>query len=155
MAIESTPHPESQQNTEAVQSDLEPNQMSQDAGRGGDPELYANSDGAQMGMNRSERVTSVQGPKHKVEAGTSAETGAMPSQIGDAETQGVTNHSQHAEHAGQERVMKEREGAGLDAESEDEERSRTRDSVQAGGELPSKKAGSVETVEISAGRAIR
>ncbi len=155
MAIQSTPHTESQQNKSESGTELEPNQIAERIERDGEGGLYAKMDGAQTGMNRSEHVTDVHGSKHKVEPATSGDTGATSSGVGDAETQGITNHSQKAEHDGQVKVMAERERA---AASSGEERDRGQpvsDSVREGGSLPGKKAELLETVEISSSRAIR
>ncbi len=155
MAIQSTPHTESQQNKSESQTEMSPNQIAERIERDGDAGLYAHTDGAQTGMNRAERVTDGSGPKHKVEPGASAETGATSAQVGDAATQGVTNHSQQAEHAGQVKVMKEREDASARQEPEERTGDPVRDAVKEGGDLPKGKAESVETVEISAMRAVR
>ncbi len=155
MAIQSTPHTESQQNKSESQTELEPNQIAERLERDGQAGIYANTDGAQTGMNRSEHVTDVHGSKHKVEPAASGDTGATSSGVGDAGTQGITNHSQHDEHDGQVKVMKERETATASSGEERGSGQPVRDSVREDGDLPGKKAEAVETVEISGGRAIR
>lgn len=155
MAIQSTPHTESQQNKSESQTEMSPHQIAERIEREGDAGLYAHMDGAQTGMNRAERVTDGSGPKHNVEPGASAETGATSAQVPDAEAQGVTNHSQKAEHAGQVKVMKEREEASAHQGSQERTGTPVRDAVKEGGNLPKSKAESVDTVEISGMRAVR
>ena len=155
MAIQSTPHTESQQNKGEAQTELEPNQIAERIERDGDAGLYAHTDGAQTGSNRAERITDGNGPKHNVLGEASADTGATSAGVGDGETQGITNHSQHAEHDGQVKVMKGRENATDSSGEEQRSGQPVRDAVRDGGELSGKKGAATETVEISTGRAIR
>ena len=53
MAIQTTPHTQTQQDTPATQADLEPNQAAQESGQDQDAELYQNMDGAQTGGTRA------------------------------------------------------------------------------------------------------
>lgn len=53
MAVQKTPHTNTEQNVNSAAMDLEPNQSPQDVGRGEDAKLYENTDGAQMGTNRA------------------------------------------------------------------------------------------------------
>ncbi len=155
MAIQSTPHTESQQNRGEAETELEPNQIAERIERDGDAGLYADTDGAQTAMNRSEHITDGNGPKHKVEPATSAYTGATSTEVGSGEAQGITNHSQTAEHDGQVKVMKGREDATASSGEEASSGEPARDAVKEGGDLPGKRAEKVETVEISGSRAIR
>lgn len=155
MAIQSTPHTESQQNRGEAETELEPNQIAERLERDGNDGLYANMDGAQTGMSRSAHITDVTGPKHNVLDEASAATGATAAGVGDGETQGITNRSQHAEHDGQVKVMKGREDAAASSGEEQRSGQPEHDSVREGGELPGKKAAKAETVEVSATRAIR
>ncbi len=155
MAIQSTPHTESQQNRGEAETELEPNQIAERLERDGEAGLYANTDGAQTGLNRSAHITDGNGPKHNVEPSTSADTGATSDGVGDAEIQGITNHSQHAEHDGQVKVMKEREDAVARSGEEAASGQPVRDAVREGGDLLGGKAVKRETVEISTERAIR
>lgn len=155
MAIQSTPHTESQQNKNEAQTELEPNEIAERLEQDGEAGLYANVDGAQTGMNRAERVTGVNGPKLHAEPAASAYTGATSSGVGDGEAPGITNRSQHAEHDGQVKVMKEREEAASSSGEEAASGQPERDAVREGGAIASAKAAKQETVEISDGRAIR
>lgn len=53
MAVQKTPHTNTQQNVSSAAMDLEPNQSPQDVGRGEDAKLYEIADGAQTGENRA------------------------------------------------------------------------------------------------------
>lgn len=111
MAIQSTPHTESQQNSNPAQSDLEPNLETADAGRGADAETYENRDGAQTGANRSFHANVSQGPKHIAEPATAAEYGTMSTRTPKSDSQGITNHSASEESARQEKVVRDRPDA--------------------------------------------
>jgi hypothetical protein len=52
-----SPHTNSQQNTNFAQTDVNPDDMPQTVGTGADAEMYANHDGAQMGGTRSPKHT--------------------------------------------------------------------------------------------------
>jgi hypothetical protein len=53
MAVQKTPHTNSEQNSNSAAMDLEPNQSPQDVGRGDDAKTYENADGAQTGGTRA------------------------------------------------------------------------------------------------------
>jgi hypothetical protein len=53
MAVQKTPHTNSEQNVNSAAMDLEPNQSPQDVGRGDDAKMYENADGAQTGGTRA------------------------------------------------------------------------------------------------------
>ena len=53
MAVQKTPHTNSEQNVNSAAMDLEPNLNPQDVGRGEDAALYKNADGAQTGGTRA------------------------------------------------------------------------------------------------------
>ena len=108
MAIQSTPHPESQQNKSAVEDELDPNQSVQDAGTGADAALYENMDGAQTGGTRAFNANQIQGPKHNTEQFDAAQTGSTKTRTPQSENQGITNHSASEESARQEKVVSER-----------------------------------------------
>ena len=100
MAIQSTPHTESQQNTNPAESDLEP-----------DAETFENRDGAQTGSNRAFNKNESQGPKHNMEPATAAEYGTMSTRTPKSDSQGITNHSATEESTRQEKVVSERPDA--------------------------------------------
>lgn len=53
MAIQTTPHTQTEQNVSAAAMDLEPGMNMQDLGRGKDAALYENNEGAQTGGTRA------------------------------------------------------------------------------------------------------
>lgn len=53
MAVQKTPHTNTEQNVNSAAMDLEPNQSPVDVGRGEDSKLYENNAGAQTGGNRA------------------------------------------------------------------------------------------------------
>ena len=53
MAVQTTPHTQTQQNVNHAATDYEPGLDPRDAGRGADAELYRNNDGAQTGGTRA------------------------------------------------------------------------------------------------------
>ncbi len=108
MAIQSTPHTESQQNKSAVADELDPNQDVQDAGVGEDAGTYENMDGAQTGGTRAFNANQSQGPKHNTEQFSAAQTGTTSTRTPQSENQGITNHSASEESARQEKVVKDR-----------------------------------------------
>ncbi len=111
MAIQSTPHTESQQNADAAQSDLEVNQAAQDAGTGGDAGLYENMDGAQTGGTRAFNANASGGSKHNTEQFSAAQYGSVNTRTPQSDNQGITNHSATEESARQEKVVSQRPDA--------------------------------------------
>ena len=111
MAIQSTPHTESQQNTNPAESDLEPNLATADVGRGADAESFEIRDGAQTGGNRAFHRNEEQGPKHNAEPATAAEYGTVSTRTPESDSQGITNHSASEESARQKKVVSERPDA--------------------------------------------
>ncbi len=99
------------QNANAVQSDLEANQDAQDAGSGGDAELYKNVDGAQTGGTRAFNANVGQGPKHNTEQFSAAQYGSVSTRTPQSDNQGITNHSASEESARQEKVVSQRPDA--------------------------------------------
>ena len=111
MAIQSTPHTNSQQNVNPAQSDLEPDQIAQDAGRGEDARLYENADGAQTGDYRAFHRNESQGPKHNTEPEEVAHVGSVTTRTPRSDNQGITNHSATEESERQEKVVRDRPDA--------------------------------------------
>jgi hypothetical protein len=112
MAIQTTPHTESQANRDVAESDLEPGQTAQTLGTGQDAELYANNDGAEMGTDRNPRVT---GGKTNPDRGghgalppSTTLEGHLESRTPSGEGQGITTRGHAEENAGQEKVVAER-----------------------------------------------
>jgi hypothetical protein len=115
MAIQSTPHTQTQQNANAGQSDLEPNQLAQDSGQNDDAALYANREGAQTGgtraFNANESSESAGGKLPNTQQFTAAMTGQVDSRTPRSDQQGITNRSANEESSRQEKVVRDRPDA--------------------------------------------
>jgi hypothetical protein len=115
MAMQRTPHTESEQNVRVSQTDLEPEDIEQDSGRE-DEGLYTKYDGAQTGEERGPQFWPGKDGHPNIEAATSAHEGdlrdrATGSQIATEPTvPGITSRPEE-ERARQEKVVKERPDA--------------------------------------------
>lgn len=106
MAVQTTPHTQSQQNTNSAAADLEPNMNPQDMGRGEDAKIYENNDGAQTGGTRAFNANAVRDNQPKsIDEGTGMTPSLRNNQIADGDLQGVTNSPGSREHDRQEKVM--------------------------------------------------
>ena len=104
MAVPSTPHTETEQDVNSAQTDLEPNMNPQDSYRA-DPELYANSDGAQTAGNRSFHSTAGRDNQPKsIDEGTGMTPPKGPT-LPQGDAQGVTNSPGGRERETQEKVL--------------------------------------------------
>ena len=111
MATQTTPHTQTQQNTDATQADLELNQLAADSGQDEDADLYENMDGAQTGGTRAFNANATNGPKHNTEPRTAAVDGGNDTRLPESNHQGITNHSASEESARQRKVVSERPDA--------------------------------------------
>lgn len=111
MAMQTTPHTQTQQNMSAAQDDLEPNQLVQDVGQGDDANLYESAKGTQEGGNRSFHTNDTNSNLPKVEPESAAMTGHNNARSSHEEHQGITDHSADEESVGQEKVVNERPDA--------------------------------------------
>ncbi len=111
MAHQTTPHTESQQNRNPDQTDLEPDQLAQDAGRGPDAELYRNADGAQTGSNRAPENFPRAAEHLKTEPASAAYEGTLSTRTPQSDAPGITSHSASEESARQQKVVKDRDDA--------------------------------------------
>jgi len=112
MAIQTTPHTQTQQNVSAAQDDLEnPEQLPQDSGRGEDARLYENMAGAQTGGTRAFNVTDQPANTPNVTQETAALSGRQDTRLPHSENQGITNHSANEEAARNQKVVDERADA--------------------------------------------
>lgn len=75
MAVQTTPHTNTQQNVDSAAMDLEPGVSRQDVGRGEDARLYENSDGAQTGGTRAFNANNGRDHSPKSEGDTGVESG--------------------------------------------------------------------------------
>ena len=103
MAIQTTPHTNTQQDANTAQDDLDPNMNPQDTYRS-DPDLFANSDGAQTAGTRSFHANSGRDHQPKsIDEGTANTPPNGPTLPQDG-GQGVTNSPASKERATQEKV---------------------------------------------------
>jgi len=107
-----SPHTNSQQNTDFAQTDVNPDDMAPTVGTGPDADMYANNDGAQTGGTRSPKHTPQTANRPNVEGEVVAHEGSVTSRVShDASRQGISNRSAASEAAGQEKVVSQREDA--------------------------------------------
>ena len=104
MAVQKTPHINTEQDVNSAQDDLEPNMNPQDTYRS-DPQLFENSDGAQTGGTRAFNANSQRDNQPKsIDEGT-ANTPPNGPTLPQGDTQGVTNSPGSKERATQEKVL--------------------------------------------------
>lgn len=107
-----SPHPNSQQNTNFAQTELNPDDVPQTVGTGPEAEMYANNDGAHTGGTRSPKHTPGATNSPNVEGEAVAHEGSVTSRVShDASRQGISNRSAESEAAGQEKVVSRRQDA--------------------------------------------
>ncbi len=105
MAVQTTPHTETEQDVNSAEMDLEPNMAPQDMGRGADAKIYENADGAQTGGNRSFYSTDGRDNQPKsIDEGTGL-TESRHAQIPTGDSQGITNSRGSKERETQEKVL--------------------------------------------------
>ena len=110
MAIQKSPHTQSQQNTNFAQTDVNPDEMPQTVGTGDDAATYENRDGAQMGGTRSPRHSPNSSAPHKTQPAAAAYEGTLTSRVfDDPAKQGISNNSSAKEAEGQRKVVGQRE----------------------------------------------
>lgn len=104
MAIQTTPHTQTQQDVNTAQPDLEPNMNPQDSYRA-DPKLYENSDGAQTGGTRAFNTNAGRDNQPKsIDEGTGLTSPKGPT-LPQGDAHGVTNAPASEERARQEKVI--------------------------------------------------
>lgn len=108
MAIQTTPHTETQQNPDATQSDLDTNHMAQDTDQAGEESLYENADGAQTGGTRAFHANAIRSKLPNTQPRTAALDGGIDTRTPESEDQGITNHSASEESARQRKVVSQR-----------------------------------------------
>lgn len=103
MAIQTTPHNNTEQNVNSAQDDLEPNMNPQDTLRS-DNDLYANTDGAQTGGTRAFNANEQRDDQPKsIDEGTGLTEPKAPTLPQDGKS-GITSHSGSEERMQQEKV---------------------------------------------------
>lgn len=109
MAKQKTPHTQTQQNTNPAQTDVNPDETNQNAGRSSE---YENMNGAETGEKKSPRKMPSAAHEHNTEDQQAAYTGTLASRAFDDDTkQGVTTNPSSKEAVGQRKVVGEREDA--------------------------------------------
>lgn len=104
MALQTTPHTNTQQDADSAQDDLDPNMNPQDTYRS-DPEMYNNSDGAQTGGTRAFNANAGRDNQPKsIDEGTSLTEPNGPT-LPQGDSAGVTNRPGSEERARQEKVI--------------------------------------------------
>lgn len=105
MALQTTPHTETEQDVNSDETDLEPNMAPQDMGRGEDAKTYEIADGAQTGSNRSFHATDGRDTQPKsLDEGT-ANTPSRHSQLPTEGGSGITSSAPAKERETQEKVL--------------------------------------------------
>ena len=105
MAIQTTPHTNTEQDVSSAAMDLEPNMNPQDVGRGDDAKTYEIADGAQTGGTRAFHATAERDNLPKsFDEGTGATASDGP-QLPTGDTQGITNSPGTRERDTQEKVL--------------------------------------------------
>jgi hypothetical protein len=92
MAMQKTPHTQSEQNHGPEQSDLEPNEQEFEADSETEERLYSETEGAETGTNRSPKRAQLKGPHHNTEPETVAHEGPASTRTPKRPTQGITTH---------------------------------------------------------------
>ena len=104
MAVQSTPHTNTQQDANSAQDDLDPNMSPQDTYRT-DPKLYENSDGAQTGGTRAFNANAQRDNQPKaLDEGTGLTSPKGPT-LPQGDAPGVTNAPGSVERENQEKVI--------------------------------------------------
>lgn len=105
MAVQKTPHTNSEQNVNSAAMDLEPNLNPQDVGRGEDAALYKNADGAQTGGTRAFHANDRRDNQPKSIDEGSATIASRTSRLPHDDQQGVTNRASSEERERQAKVL--------------------------------------------------
>jgi len=112
MAMQKSPHTQSQQNTHFAQTDVNPDELEQTVGTGEDAASYENRAGAQTGGTRSPKHSPGSGAPHNIESEAVAHEGSLTSRVFDDDSkQGISHNSSKTEAEGQRKVVGEREDA--------------------------------------------
>jgi hypothetical protein len=110
MAVQKSPHTQSQQNTHFAQTDVSPDELEQTVGTGNDSASYENRDGAQTGGTRSPKHTPGSSRPHNVEPQAAAHEGTLTSRVfDDANKQGISHNPSSKEAEGQRKVVGNRD----------------------------------------------
>jgi hypothetical protein len=109
MAIQKSPHTQSEQNVSFEQTDLDPD-LERKLAEGDESQLPQT--GGQMGGTRSPRHAPRPGPEHITEPEAVARVGSLRTRTpGEAKKQGISSQSSKEENGRQKRVVKARDEA--------------------------------------------
>jgi hypothetical protein len=111
MAIQKTPHTQTQQNVDPEQSDFEPGQTPEESTSEAEQHLYEHMDGAETGTNRAPREVQTRSKRHDLEPQPAAFEGSVTTRTPDDEHQGITSHSAEEESSRQKKVVNDRSDA--------------------------------------------
>ena len=111
MAMQKSPHPNTQQNTKPEQSDLDVDEQEYEADSSADQELYDRSEGAETGMNRNPREIETRSQRHQIEPEKEAHEGRLSTRTPNQRSQGITARTAEQESMRQEKVVKDRPDA--------------------------------------------
>jgi len=104
MAVQKTPHTNSEQNVNSAAMDLEPNQSPHEVGRGEDAKIYENADGAQTGGTRAFNANAKRDNQPKsIDEGTRLEFETRR-RAQKTDMPGITTHSAAEEQERQQKV---------------------------------------------------
>lgn len=110
MAVQKSPHTQSQQNTHFAQTDVSPDELEQTVGAENDAAAYENRDGAQTGGTRSSKHSPRSAQPHNVEPQAAAHEGSLTSRVSDDPSkQGISHNSSSKEAEGQRKVVGNRD----------------------------------------------
>jgi hypothetical protein len=110
MAVQKSPHTQSQQNTYFAETDVNSDELEQTGGSGEDAASYENSDGAQTGGTRSFKRSPGSNARHNVVPALAAYEGTLTSRVfDDADKQGISNNASSKEAEGQRKVVSQRD----------------------------------------------
>lgn len=107
MTKQKTLHPQTQQNTQPEQSDLQIDQNRSNT----DDQIYEQTEGAQTGSDRTPRKVQTDAPAHNTEPETSAHEGSVTTRTPKHPVQGITSRSAEEESERQEKVVNDRPDA--------------------------------------------
>src|SRR3954451_25171111 len=97
MAVQKSPHTNTQQNTRPEQSNLEDNEQQYETDSPRDQARYQQTDGAETGMTRSPREVETRSERHKTEPEKEAHEGRVSTRTPKRSSQGVTARSAEEE----------------------------------------------------------
>lgn len=111
MAMQKSPHTNTQQDTKPEQSDLEVNEQEYEADAPEDQAIYERAEGAETGMNRSTREIEARSERRRLEPEKEAHEGPISTRTPKRKSQGITARSAQEESERQGRVVKDRPDA--------------------------------------------